>query len=291
MQARLWADVIRLPGGFSLQQAHELAPTQALGRVLQPLAVRIFGHEQTRQPQWLTRKCQREGVDAALSIVLQSTEGPAGYFLIGRRPNQSNEGFTAGLGVVPEVRKRGFGTALVRAGIEVATAAGLDALVLPAPTERVTWYQKHGFHEIRCTHTWLNFASGRVPTRPEYDAPWGGPSPRQLCAWAADIWQRMPSEQRHRYNLVDTIQANQIGWALCSPEGRAVLCHRLVASATGPIETLLAGLLAGIPAGTPVLLHEVDQVSSFTEVLKQSGWDPVQTIHTLRRDLKPPSCT
>ena len=83
----------------------------------------------------------------------------------------------------------------------------------------------------------------------------------------------------------------RIGWALCSPEGRAVLCHRLVASATGPIETLLAGLLAGIPAGTPVLLHEVDQVSSFTEVLKQSGWDPVQTIHTLRRDLKPPSCT
>ncbi len=314
-----------LPPGIDIWPAAEVfdpsddtCPGQ-VGDLLEPLAGKIFGHTSTRTPGWLRRKCLREGVDPPLSQVAIDTSGEPpskrqalpqhlllGYFLIGRRPRTPHTGFTAGLGVAPEARGLGVGKALLQAGHHQAVAAGLTQLVLPAPGRQLAFYRHHGYRQFQCIHTWLAFAHG--PGRPAttgttWEVAPGVDAPQiELCAWSADVWERMPPNQRLGFALAGPrprtarettreenpglLDTQLRGWALCSREGRAVLCHRLVSRPEVDPHELTSLLLQAISPGTPVLLYGVPQVSSFTEILQDSCWSSVQTCHLMVKDLR-----
>ncbi len=283
------AEALNLLGcGRADQQAQSFSDSlQAaahLGTHLASLAGEIFGHTQTREPGWLARKCVREGVDPGLSQVAVSTSPTPqalGYFLIGRRPTTPETAWTAGLGVHPNWRGQGIGSRLLAAGEQAVAAAGMTKLVLPAPRERLGFYRGRGFARQRCIRTWMGFAHGPSDSPCVTSAPWELPQAPvcELLAWSADVWRRMSASRRLRYTLGPA--NNPVGFALCSPEGRALLCHRLVAVQPVAASVVINLLLQAIPVGTPVLLYPVAQVSSFTEVLDDSCFAPIQTAEEL----------
>jgi len=57
--------------------------------------------------------------------------------------------YLAGIGVAPEHRNQGVGGALLRPGIEAASAAGLPAVLLTNNEANLPFYEGHGFRVVR----------------------------------------------------------------------------------------------------------------------------------------------
>jgi ribosomal protein S18 acetylase RimI-like enzyme len=74
--------------------------------------------------------------------------------------------YLAGIGVEPTAQRQGIGAALLRPGIEAASAAGLPAVLLTNTAANLSFYGRHGFEVVR-----------------ERDTPENGPH-----AWAMVKW-------------------------------------------------------------------------------------------------------
>jgi GNAT superfamily N-acetyltransferase len=230
---------------------------------LEPLARRIFG-EGDRPPGWFSRKLHRECVDPDLSRVVIDDE-PVGYALVGRPASLPATARTAGIGLLPAVRGRGLGLALVRDVVETTRRAGLSRLRIPAPPALVPFYARAGLAETKRCSTLLHFGRGPATT---FDLgtpqPWGDRD-GQVSAWLQDAWERTDPALRA------TVRFGDASFHIAR-EGLAFVCHRCRGATVEAFERLRWN----VRDATPLIVVHIDPVSTITAALRCRGWADVQ---------------
>lgn len=256
---------------------------------VEQLVHRVFGPGD-RPPGWFARKCDREGVDPHASVVAirpesdpQDAANWLGYGLVGNLPSWDTHARTSGLGLAREARGRGWGGALLQAMFSHARANGATAITIPAVPQRVGFFAKHGLQERARTTTLLAFATGHRTRPGSPPSPWLNASPRTtVSAWFREAWERTPLPQRYTAHVCAGSQAFDV-----SMEGIAHVAFRW-RSDEGDPQALLAGAQAwraGLPSGTPMLIHELPAVSSVTAILIKHGWTQAQTTIAMGKAL------
>lgn len=263
---------------------------EALGELaaLEPVAEAIFGRGR-RTAGWFARKLVREGVDPELCGLLCTGDDPRsaavedvrGYALLGRAASLVGVARGAGVGVVPELRGAGWGSALVEFVAERARGAGLDAIEFLSEPDRLAWYRARGFRAIA---EQVTLSSPTAATPPDES---GGRStafePGEasvVWSWIPENWARTPEPERwqDRWPHATT-------W--CSREGRATLVHRLeligVAASTEVIVATVRAVHRAAPADRPVLLYPCPAGAEWVEALRSEGWSGSQRSFVVRR--------
>jgi ribosomal protein S18 acetylase RimI-like enzyme len=108
----------------------ELADVRAIGRLLHDFNEEF--DEPTPGPERLAERL-RELLGEGRTMVLLAGEGPDGLAVLRFRPaiwSQALECYLAELYVVPDLRRRGLGRALLQASIALARAEGADHMDL-----------------------------------------------------------------------------------------------------------------------------------------------------------------
>ena len=260
---------------------------------LEPLVLRIFGAGD-RPPGWFPRKLAREGVDPACSsLAFGPGDELLGYLLVGADPDPPGPpvAHCAGLGVLPDLRGRGLGPALVACSVTAARrrAAALHALAEPALRG---FYERLGFRSRALRHTLWAPGTGAadLDLRALPRLAWALPG-RAVTQWRAGNWSRTPDDEAATLRLPDAD-----AWAHLSREGAAVLIQRLCIAdepdapdepdaAAKRIHAALAELRAYFHSDTAVLLYGCDTVSCVTASLIQAKWRVAQTACEMQRNL------
>lgn len=261
------------------------ADHQALRR-LQPLVQRVFGGERTSA--WWPRKLAREAAEPGLSVIARSATGELmGYGVAGRpyldlsdgSPHEASTVRAVTMGVVPEARGRGLGTAIWDHLLERAASAGARAFELSAQAGSVPFYERLGFGWAGSYSTWTRDphpsradGSGDGPRALRFDGGGAWHMPGTVVAeWIERAWVSTPPHQRAR--LVTTAGAT----ALVSREPGGLLVQRLALGAqTGdPGETgayaavsAVAGL-AGTPEPARLFVYGVEDDAATTSGLRE----------------------
>lgn len=254
---------------------------------LEPLARAIFGEGQ-RPPGWFAQKLRRECVLPARSILLtqsrDATDPDAwvGYGLLGRPPSLGAWARTAGIGLIPAWRGRGFGTALVEGLQDAARRDGAQGLLIPASPDAVPFYARCGLSQRSTTHTlWATGVGNEAAAQsPE---PWDSPCPGPMrSGWFAEAWERTSPAVRHTLRLRGGAERFDV-----SMEGSAHLALRwtsIEGGTAGP-----SAWLRAMSPGTPALLHDIAAAAPELPALLEGGWSVAQTTITMLRTW-PPAC-
>lgn len=252
------------------------------------LAESIFG-VRDRPAGWFARKLARECVDASRSALAIDADADAtdpqgwlGYVLLGMPPSRHPAARTAGTGVVSRARGLGIGTALLDRATAWASDAGCDGVELLADPDAETFYTRCGFSVVRPLASLVFPARGTAthpsPIHPSPAQAWDtllGPGLACVSQWLAEAWERTDPALRH------TVQRDALGVHV-SEEGRAWLVHRLVAPTTATAATVARTLPDVLPAGRPIVMPLLTEVSPITDAFIAAGWHPIQRGTLLR---------
>jgi ribosomal protein S18 acetylase RimI-like enzyme len=261
---------------------------------LELLAQTMFGGRRT--PGWLARKIVRECVDPHSCALLVrgavaadesvAVDRVVGYALVGRPPSLGDLARGAGVGVLPELRGRGLGSALIEAAVEHSARAGATEIEFLAERERVQWYAALGFTMVSGEWTLQREATGEHDHFEWTLAPGPERDEVRVWSWIAEAWHRTPAGERGWFAPADAGE-RMCAWA--SREGRAVLIHRLELGEPGRlverprVVEALNRVRAGLPRGTPVLLYPVPARRSWPRALRDDGWAIVQSSQVMAR--------
>lgn len=262
---------------------------------LAALAESIFG-ARDRPPGWFARKLKRECVDPTLSsLALNMDTDPTdpaswlGYVLVGTPGSLGGAARTAGTGVLASARRRGIASALIEAAVDNVRNVGKPQLQLLAEPDLARFYLRRGFAVAQQLVTLVRPSQGPSPQlppdgiawdalpvdcAPETNKPW-----LTVAQWLPEAWNRTEAALRH------TLVAGSVR-AHISREGCALLVHRLLDADNAPAQAA-AHVLERLPAGRPVILPMLTEVSPVTDALLRSGWHPMQRGVLLSRSLPP----
>jgi ribosomal protein S18 acetylase RimI-like enzyme len=239
-----------------------------------------------RPPGWFARKLAREAVDPAASVLaFGPDEQVVGYFLVGVGERIAH---SAGLGVLPEFRRRGVAQAMIHRAAAIVRSTGLSALGALAEPPLRGFYERVGFHEVGVRHTLIAHACGPadVELAVHPPRPWVAAG-RQVAGWRADTWSRTPSASAATLVLLDGAVTVHL-----SREGRAILVQRMCVDAASPGDIIttthaaLDELRRRFREGTPLLLYGCETVSCVTASLLHAGpWRVAQTACEMERRL------
>jgi ribosomal protein S18 acetylase RimI-like enzyme len=233
--------------------------------------LRAFGPGD-RPAGWFARKLARERVDDELSQVAIATGSDPrsprswlGFVLAGRLPSLGGAVRTAGTAVMPDMRRRGIGSALLHALDRAAAHAGAPSVQIVADASAILYYERLGFQRVRDVVTILLPACGepadlKAPTPPITPTSWtaapdGLGSPVELAAWTPEAWEG--SVDRRTIDL-----AAPRARALVSREGTAWLVHRCLAEKDAHLRDVLLALRRALPSPAPILVPHLDDAMS-----------------------------
>ncbi|MBL4685158.1 MAG: GNAT family N-acetyltransferase [Nannocystaceae bacterium] len=258
---------------------------------LAALAESIFG-ARNRPSGWFARKLKRECVDPRLSsLALTADRDPTdptswlGYVLVGTPSSLGGAARTAGTGVLASARRRGIASALIEAAADNVRNVGKTQLQLLAEPDLAQFYSRRGFAVTQQLVTLVRPSQGppaQLPANgttwdalpldraPETSEPW-----LTVAQWLPETWHGTEATLRH------TVVARSAR-AHISREGRALLVHRLLDADNAPAQAA-AQVLQRLPAGHPVVLPMLAEVSPITDALLRAGWHPMQRSVLLDR--------
>jgi GNAT superfamily N-acetyltransferase len=264
---------------------------------LEALALAVYGTGD-RAPGWFARKLARECVDPRLSCVFVRTDrapdDPRGWLafaLVGTPPSLVTTARTAGIGVHPDARNRGLGSAIVERAFERVISAGYDALQIPAAAREQGFFARAGFRASVPQAIWsaprarAGDASARVAIA---DArPWTPPGYSdsvELSRWLPEAWERDPGR---RVTVTHACGA----LAHVSVEGTARLIQRVLAPPHVDPMKLAAALRDWTHAFSPhpLMIHGVAKpprgagMSLLTIALTRSSWRESQPFTLMTR--------
>lgn len=253
---------------------------------LTSLAESIFG-KRDRPPGWFARKLRRECVSPACSMVAITPDGapddPAawlGYVLVGMPRSLGFRARTAGTGVLPIARRLGIASALLDRAAAAVGQTGRVRLQLLADPTLEPLYRRLRFAFVQGVVTLIRPSQGRDGAPLPPPRPWraieDGTPLRSVAAWMPEAWAGTEPALRHTVRTEDAA-------AHISVEGRALVVHRLCGPTAAPTERIAGALLRALPAGHPVVLPLLPEVSPITSALTDAGWHPAQRGKLLSR--------
>lgn len=237
-------------------------PTDGVALVrLRPLAERIFEGDRSRG--WWARKLRREGARPSLCVVARDTSGaPVGYGLAGQPSGPSGPARAVTMGVVPEARGQGLGTALWSELLARARAAGSPGFELASEPKSVSFYERLGFSAEGSFSTWVHGGDPTLRVIPR--VVFGASSSWDVrgtvvCEWLERAWRETPREQRARLDSHDVS-------ALISREPAGLLVQRF--GLTGDPGSALRALTTLEPTA-PLFLYGVEEATPRTDALRE----------------------
>lgn len=266
---------------------------------LEPVARAIFG-DGNRPRGWFERKLKRECVDPRLSMVaVRGDHGSlstrcVGYALVGTPPSLHPIVRTAGIGVVPALRRRSLGARLIRAAVEEVRKHDYRAIRIPADVARLGFYLEQEFEPLRSDVSLLSFGRGSLINGSSDIEPWGRDCPwsrrreRPVSQWLEEAWALTPASDRTDIEL--TAHRTTLR-ALISKEGIARVLHRVLVTGPGDDATvvrLFDALKDKIADGAPIVVVGVPERGRLTQHLLDAGWTVAQRVRVMERHLEVP---
>lgn len=203
---------------------------ETLARRLEPLVRASLG--KSREPGWLVRKLRREAVLPRFCAVAHAEGTPVGFIFAGCPPSLEGRLRTAGLGVLPEARRRGHARALLAWLTGRAEAVGAPSVRCLVEPHLEGLYSQLGF-SVGSRHLTAVWPGGLDDVRDPI--PSIGPAPAsfaprrtaqeagfELCQWLPEAWERTAPNRRR------VVEIGELQWrARLSKEPGGWLVQRL----------------------------------------------------------------